>query len=667
MMTYTDRHIRVTAMAGLVAATLAAYYNTFDGAWIFDDYSYVIDNPFVRELWVFGTGYPHPYRPVLEWTYSFNYALGDLNIAGYHVFNLCVHILATLILFIIVRRTLVDLPGKEYIRSATPLAFTIALLWMLHPLQTESVTYISQRSESLMGLLILISLFGVVRGACTEQQLYRHIWYGISVVSFMLGCGVKEVMAVGLPVLAVYDRIFLTDSWEEVHRRRWGVYMGYLTGIAWLVSSSNRFGTSPEVVAGLLGVLILGNLLFDRMYETRMQQSGRWIRRGLVVGVCLITTIAMFLALSQLVTSMETYTAVTPVNYALSQVSVIAHYLRLVVWPAPLILDHDWPVVGTWTDLGMPALITLLAAGATVWSLWKHPRIGFLCLSFFLILSPTSSLVPLRDLAVEHRMYLPLAPLISLAVLAAHTLISRLQKNRLLIQGALVGAVAVALGLCTIDRNEDYATPITLLKQSLEYYPDHKRVHLNLAQRYTQRKEYESAHRHYQQGLPFNWLKDELGSKVHYNFGVTLHALKQMVAAETQYRLAIGLEPKGKVAASSYNQLGLLAAEKNNLNMARTYFEAARRVVPTYAIAYKNLGLVFAMRGRWGSAQKQLTEAIRLDPEFAEAHFTLGEVLENTGRVARAIRSYREAVRIDPNHVEARKRLSKHDRQDETP
>ena len=579
-MTYTDRHIRVTAMAGLVAATLAAYYNSFDGVWIFDDYSYVIDNPFVRELWVFGTGYPHPYRPVLEWTYSLNYALGDLNIAGYHVFNLCVHILATLTLFIVVRRTLVDLPGKEYIRSATPLAFTIALLWMLHPLQTESVTYISQRSESLMGLLILISLFGIVRGAGTERLLQRHIWYAISVVSFMLGCGVKEVMVVGLPVLALYDRVFLAASWEDVHRKRWGVYLGCLTGIAWLVSETERFRTSPETMAVLVGFLLLGNVLFDQMYDTRMKPSGRWIRRVLLLGVCFVTVIAMFTALTQLVASMENYTAVTPLNYAVSQVGVIAHYLRLVVWPAPLILDHDWPVVETWTDLGLPALTTILAAGATVWSAWKHPRIGFLCLSFFLILSPTSSLVPLRDLAVEHRMYLPLAPLILLAVLAAHSLISRLKNNRLLIQSALVVGVAVALGWRTTDRNESYAKPITLLNQSLEYYPNHKRVHLNLEQRYTQRKEYEAAYRHYRQGLPFNWLKEELGSKVYYNFGLTLQTLKQPLAAATQYRLAIEMEPKGIVAASSYNQLGLLAAENDSLREAQGYFERAIKLDP---------------------------------------------------------------------------------------
>ena len=666
-MTYTDRHIRVTAMAGLVAATLAAYYNSFDGVWIFDDYSYVIDNRFVRRLWVFGTGYPHPYRPVLEWTYSLNYALGDLNIAGYHVFNLCVHILATLTLFIVVRRTLVDLPGKEYIRSATPLAFTIALLWMLHPLQTESVTYISQRSESLMGLLILISLFGIVRGAGTERLLQRHIWYAISVVSFMLGCGVKEVMVVGLPVLALYDRVFLAASWEDVHRKRWGVYLGCLTGIAWLVSETERFRTSPETMAVLVGFLLLGNVLFDQMYDTRMKPSGRWIRRVLLLGVCFVTVIAMFTALTQLVASMENYTAVTPLNYAVSQVGVIAHYLRLVVWPAPLILDHDWPVVETWTDLGLPALTTILAAGATVWSAWKHPRIGFLCLSFFLILSPTSSLVPLRDLAVEHRMYLPLAPLILLAVLAAHSLISRLKNNRLLIQSALVVGVAVALGWRTTDRNESYAKPITLLNQSLEYYPNHKRVHLNLAQRYTQRKEYEAAYRHYRQGLPFNWLKEELGSKVYYNFGLTLQTLKQPLAAATQYRLAIEMEPKGIVAASSYNQLGLLAAENDSLREAQGYFEAATKVVPTYAVAYKNLGLVYAMKRQWNRARDQLKEAIRLDPEFAEAHYTLGEVLEEIGRTARAIRSFREAVRIDPNHSEARKRLTKYDGQNETP
>lgn len=659
MHSLTKAQHHTLATAGILLAAILCYFNSFSGVWVFDDYSYVVDNPFVRQLWVFGTGYPHPYRPVLEWTYALNFSLSGLDIAGYHAFNLLVHALAGLTLYAVIRRTLVALPANRYTDSATTIAFVTALLWIVHPLQTESVTYISQRSESLMGLLMLLSLYSVIRAHFSDHKTHRHLWYLASFIAFALGCGVKEIMTTGLPLIMIYDRVFLSDSWAQVHSRRWILYTGFFAAIAWMAATSDRLNTTPDTMIVVALIVVAANLIFHSTYHLQSETTGRWIRRALLVatGACLAGV--AFLAFAQLLNSMERYTSVSMVRYAGSQIGVIAHYISLAFWPSPLILDHDWPVIESWASLGLSSVVMVVVLSASAFLVLKFPPLGFVALSFFLILSPTSSFIPLRDLAVEHRMYLPLASIVLFVVLALKSLTQGIRPaTRTATRVILTLAAMLSLMWGTVERNKDYQHPEILWTQALVEYPVHKRVHLNMAQLQTQQGEYESAYRHYQNGLPFNWLKDELGAKVYYNFGVTLQALNQPDAAEMQYLLAARLEPESLVAASSFNQLGLLSAEKRDLLKARRYFDSAIDAVPTYAIAYKNLGIIYTMQGRWRRAEDQLREAVRLDPDFAEAHFALGEVLEERGKRRQAARSYESVLRINPDHIGARDRLA---------
>lgn len=641
---------------GLVAAGVAAFHNSFGGAWVFDDFSYVVENEYVRALWTFGSGFPHPFRPVLEWTFSLNYLIGGLDVTGYHVFNLIVHLLAGLTLFGVVRRTLL-LPGggASYRGAATPLAGVVALLWLVHPLQTESVTYIAQRSESLMGLLFLVGMYGLIRGNQASGWIDRWAWYALVVVAFALACAVKEIIITALPVMLLYDRVFLAGSWAEVQYRRWSVYMGCTAGIGWLITTSGRVGvTTGDVSLGLL-VLLVGNLGYALTYPRRDSAAGRWIRRGLELGASAGFAVSLVVIIQHLLDKMKDYTSVLPMNYARTQTEVVVHYLKLVFWPQTLCLDHDWPVSVKWDGIIMPAGILGLLGLATLWALWQRPRIGVAAAAFFIILAPTSSVIPLRELAVEHRMYLPLASVIILMVLAGYTLINRMTAERLkgATQAGLVIVAVLAFGLRTVARNEDYRSPATLWTQSLELYPKYRRAHLNLAQIYTEEGRYEVAYAHYRQGLPFIFLKDELGVKVYYNFGVTLQALKQHNTAEAQYRLAIRYKPRGLVAAASHNQLGLLAADRNNMRQARRHFQDAVRADPSYAMAHKNLGVLHAMENRTDLALASLREAVRLQPDFAEAHFALGEVLEQQGEVDLAATAFREALRLNPDLQQA--------------
>ena len=348
----------VWVCAGAIAmVTLAAYLNTFQGEFIFDDGPAIVNNPTIRHLW------PPPVqglykssvsgRPVVNVTLAINYALGGLSVGGYHAANLAIHLAAALLLLGVVRRTLVG-TGAYSPRSATILSAVVAALWAAHPLGTESVTYVVQRTESLMGMFCLLTLYCVIRGAGSPSARW---WRAAAVASCLLAVGCKEVAAVVPVVVLLYDRAFLAGSFKL----RFASPVG-----------SVRCPGGDVGAAGLAGRL-------------RARPGGlRWMgKQSDDLGV------------------------------RATQPGIILHYLVLAFWPQGQCLDYDWAPARMVSKILPGVLAIAVLLGATIWAFWKRPRWGFVGAAFFVILAPTSSIIPIRDLAFEHRMYLPLAAVIA--------------------------------------------------------------------------------------------------------------------------------------------------------------------------------------------------------------------------------------------------------------
>ena len=217
------------AAGALVAlATAACYLNSFNGPFVFDDVESIVHNPTIHDI---GSAVFPPAaggativgRPILNLSLAVNYVCGGMDVWGYHVFNLAVHVLAVLTLFGIVRRTLM-LPsvGERLALAAPYLAAAVALLWAVHPLQTELVTYVVQRAESLMGLFYFLTLYCVIRSSASGAAR----WSLAAVLSCAMGMATKEVM-VTVPLIALlYDRTFLAGSFARALQKRWGLYAG---------------------------------------------------------------------------------------------------------------------------------------------------------------------------------------------------------------------------------------------------------------------------------------------------------------------------------------------------------------------------------------------------------------------------------------------------------
>ncbi|MBC7368369.1 MAG: hypothetical protein H7343_16425 [Undibacterium sp.] len=220
---------------------------------------------------------------------------------------------------------------------------------------TESVTYVIQRAESLMGLFFLLTLDGFIRA--TESARSRE-WLVMMIVSAVLGMGTKEVMATVPPVVVLYDRTFAAGSFRGVWRERCGWHGALM--LSWL----------PR---GWLGMSTGGN-------------------RG---GTFLLTWASCR-------------------DYWVTQVGAAMHYLRLAVWPEPLVFDYGLAPVQTVGAVLSPAAVVLGLLGTTGWALWRRPVGGFLLATFFIILAPTSLVPGTTQMIVEHRMYLPLAAVLAL-------------------------------------------------------------------------------------------------------------------------------------------------------------------------------------------------------------------------------------------------------------
>jgi predicted negative regulator of RcsB-dependent stress response len=528
----------------IIVAGLGAYLNSFRGPFIFDDLASIRESPNVRHLWPIWEAMSAPRissvdgRPIVCLTLALNYALGGLNVWGYHAFNLAVHLLNGLLLYSIVRRTLGNQSLHDrYAQHADWIGFAIALIWLVHPLQTESVTYIVQRQESLMGMFLLLTLYCVIRGT---QSANRRNWYVAAVVACALGMGSKEVMVVAPLIVLLYDRVFLTSSFRELWQKRRGLYTGLAATwliLAWLVA------TTPHPMTGF----------------------------GL--------------------STLNTW------DYLKTEAGVIVYYLRLCFWPHPLVIDHyDWPIARSLEDVLVPGSIVVVLLGATLWAFCRRPMLGFVGAWFFLILAPTSSILPSAgEVAAERRMYLPLAAVVTLVVLGFHQLLRNIVPDRKEgpltrrnLDVALLIAITLTLVALTIRRNDDFRTELSIWTDAVSKRPNNARAHLNLGDALMAQGRLEEATAHYAEALR---LSPNYGT-VHIAIGVALGRLGRLDEAMEHFSQAIAL---GQELATAYFNLGVALAQKGRFEEASKNFEAALRVDPDSRMAK---GALNALRSR---------------------------------------------------------------------
>jgi len=438
--TFPDKH-RPYLLAMIIAAVFA---NSFWGVFVFDEYTSITRNEGIHHLWppdcIFT--YPNFSRPVIGVSFAINYAMHQLHFWPYHLFNLLIHVTAALSMYGIVLRTLLsERLHARFSRDAVRLAFLIALIWAIHPLQTASVTYVVQRCESMMGMFFLLALYCVIRSDDSENP---GTWFWSAVTFCALGMGCKQVMVTAPLMILLYDRTFLSGSFKAAFQKR------------------------GELHAALFATCFV-------LLTTALEKS----TQGPTAGFALKT--------------------VTPINYLLTQCAVIPHYIGLSFWPQRLLVDYCWPfatsVREVWPGLALLISLGLASFVATI----RNSPWGFLGAWFFVILAPSSSIMPIQDPAFEYRMYLPLAAIVVTCVIASHGLVRASIERGLhprmaeRVSGFSILVIILALSVRTVVRNYDYGLDTRVWKQVADAFPNYQRGANNLGNAYAVEQKHEEA------------------------------------------------------------------------------------------------------------------------------------------------------------------------------
>lgn len=529
------RRAILIAVLTILAGGLGAFSNSFQGQFIFDDLLALTQNASTEHWWRLDQTLDPPVnmttggRPILNLSFAVDRAIFGLKPFGYHVGNLAIHLGAALLLFGIVRRTWRGADGIW-------IAGAVALLWVVHPLQTESVTYVVQRAESLMGFFYLLAIYGFVLGGQGGLVL--------SVAACWLGMATKEAMVSAPLIILLYDRAFVAGSFAAAGRERRGYYLAMFA--SWI----------------LLAVLIL-----------RTHGRGGTVGIGFGVGV---------------------------IPYWMSQFPAIVRYLWLCFWPNPLVFDYGTEWVDNFAELVPCLAVVAILLGVTVHGLRRNSAAGVVGAFFWAILAPTSLMPGIRQTAAEHRMYLPLAAVLLAAVAGADSawgrrtrwfwLLAALplawatwERNRLYAHPVALWQDTVSKRPTNPYSRNNYggallaahlpANAVIQLQESVRLKPDFLEGHANLCSALLGTGDVRGAVR---EGAMAVRLGPEHAS-VHNNYGVALLTAREFDAAETEFRTALRLDPEFGEAA---NNLGNVKLRTHRPAEAAEWYRRALAINP---------------------------------------------------------------------------------------
>ncbi len=553
------------------------YANSFSGPFIFDDHTAILENTAIETLWpptwltkAWAPENGAHGRPIVNFTLALNYAIGGFNVWGYHLFNITIHILNALILFSILRHTFQSpYLNAKYGNVAQNLSFVMALFWLIHPLQTQCVNYILQRSESIMALFYLLTLYGTIR---TCQKPSHHIWPILTMICCALGMASKEVMVTAPIVALLYDKTFFSGTLRKTLLNKWPFYFGLAT--TWLV---------------------LATLLIQRPHGDTIgfaTHFGAW-------------------------------------DYFKNQLPIIIHYLKRIIWPHPLILDYGFPIPHLPLTQVLPHAVFLTALFiGTLYALKQHTALGFLGICFFIILAPTSSFIPIiNEVGAERRMYLPLISGVVLITLvtyeAFHHFYSAQTTRSIWLLRALVIIPMLICAVLTRSRNHDFRSEVAIWETVTTYLPQNPRAWNILGHIKNQNKDYEAAISYFEKSLQ----QDPNYIYTHYNFGHALTELNRPDEAIEHFTKAVTGDLDEKRLEDwlprIHNNLGSAYLRLGQFQKAIPHFQKTFTLQPQHFLAHNNLGVAYLQAGQYPKAIEQFQKTLQINPNYTGAQSNL--------------------------------------------
>ncbi len=593
---YSTTRTKVYMVLFLAFVVFVLYSNSLESPFIFDDLHNILDNPHIHltELSLEGlisAGFQSPSnRPVANISFALNYYFHEYNIMGYHLVNVLIHITTGILLYFFVKFTL-NMPSFRFeSRLYHWIPFFTALIWLVHPIQTQSVTYIVQRMNSMAAMFYVLSLLLYVTARRTSAKRKKWFLFSGCIISALLALGSKEIAATLPLMIFLYEWYFFQDlskTWLKNHR---------------------SFLISVMILVLFVAFLFLGPHPVEKIVSSYNLRDFDLTQR------------------------------------VLTQFRVMIFYLSLLIFPHPtrLNVEHDFPLSHSLFD----PLTTIFSMGIVMGlfglSLFiaKKQRILSFCILWFLgNLVIESSVIPL-EIVFEHRLYLPSM----LIILVTVTAVIRYLKPTWLGMGLLFFAV-ILFSSWTFERNAVWRDPEILWRDCIEKSPQKARPYCNLGTVLMSQGRLDEAIGFFSEALRLKPKYD----KVHSNMGMLFLRQGRLNEAMDHCLKAFKIKPD---SLGAHNTMGSILAAQGRLDEAITHYSEALRIKPDSAESHQNMGNVLLRQRKFNEAIDHYVEALRIKPDYAEAHKAIGFVLAAQGRLDEAITHYSEALRIKPDNAE---------------
>jgi tetratricopeptide (TPR) repeat protein len=586
------RHLWI--VCALCAAGFLIYSNTFSSSFHFDDLLVIVNNPVIRNLWdipsifnAFNT------RFIPGMTFAVNYALGQLDVFGYHFFNIWLHVCNAVLVYAFVGQLLnIDDKSKHLpVNGKLWIAAVVAFVFLVHPIQTQAVNYLWQRTTLLAAFFYLGTLVLYIHGRRNTNRLYYR-----AALAACLAAMLSKEIAFTLPLMVVLIE-FLFLQRESKDKRSW----------FW-------------VLPFLLMLLVIPVLLQRAEGATLPIMRPNDMTSGVAEDV------------------------MTRKDYWMTQVNALRTYLRLFIWPLGQNVDHDYPLAsetggGAWFST-LLFLLALIGVGTA--SIRRRPLMALGVFWFFITMS-VESLVTSADILVEHRLYLPIVGLgIILAIGIYQWLYTKNTRAAMIVTTLL----CLVLGALTFGRNAVWQNDLKLWTDAIEKSPRKARPYNNRGVIFKKINFLDSSLADFDRALA---IKPDF-AEAYYNRG-GVHKMKgDLEAAARDYAKVIELEPENY---QGFDARGYTFRRQGMFDQALKDFAMSIALNPRNPEVFNNRAYIYQKQGRKDLAIEDYSRAIQADPTYIYAYNNRGNLYLEKGEYERAVKDYTQAIRLKADFGEA--------------
>lgn len=586
-------------LLGVVVLGLVIYSNSHTAEFQFDDFYNIVNNPAIRELSDVNAWWNYvPTRRIAFFTFALNYHFHEFDVRYWHYVNLGIHLVTSVLVWWLARLILASpaLEDNPLARHKKTIALLVALMFVSHPLATQSVTYIVQRLSALVALFYLLSLALYLKARLAGTgKISGYLLFAGSLGAAVLAMITKE-NAFTLPLAIVLCEIcFFQKNTFSINIR------------------------NPRTIAAAVAFA--------------------------AVTIAVLSTVSLNI-FSPIPPSLDNKVTVTSLNYLLTNFSIIVKYIQLLFLPLNQNLDYDFPVSNSLFDgrtfLSFLFLLSLLVLA--VYQFKKNRIIAFGIFWFLLTLSVESSIIPIKDYIFEHRTYLPsFGFFLILCAGIYHLYLNNKYRVPAII---LFTAIIASNAYLTYARNNVWSNSLTLWNDVIAKSPGKARPLNNRGQTYLYLKQWDAAIKDFNKAITIY----PRFADAYYNRGIAYNGLSQWDKAIADYNKALELNPK---YAKAFVNRGLAYNNTKQWDKAIEDFNKAIDLNPNSAIPYLNRGIAQANLGQLEAAIKDFSKAIDLNPNYVKAFFNRGGAYSNNGQLDKAIEDYTTAIKLDPKLAEA--------------